>query len=234
MGKFNLLFFILILLFTGVCYLSTNDLVCSAIVLISSLLYFFTIARLKISRYLVVSKKYHSCYTFINSFLISLSIKPSLISAFNAVKLNMDRDYISIYNGIVSLNDTEKLNYLKRYYKFDVFNLFLSIVKIFLEQGGDIFDLSRYLSNELRRSEDYLIKAESITRRKVVDFSLLWLFTLVILVVLKFALTQFYSLIANLLFFKITIVALFLVILLSIHILIVKATNIDIRGFKDA
>ena len=233
MGKFYVLFLIITGIFTAVTYIGTSSYISSVIVLVLSFIYFFFIASRKIKQYLKSSSRFHSCYTFINSFIVSLSIKGSLFSAFESVKINMDKDYLSIYAGISTLHDDKKLKYLKDYFSFDVYQVFLAVVSIFIEQGGDIFELSHYLVSELRRKEDYLVKCESIARRKIVDFSVLWLFTLIIIVILKYSLNEFYGLITNLIYYQIAIVGLFVIVLVSIHLLIMRSVKVEIRGFND-
>lgn len=233
MGKFYFLFMIITLLFGVTSYIATSSILVTTLVTLFTFIYFFFIARKLIATYIVRSKRFHDCYTFINSFIVSLSIKGSLIKAFDNVKLAMDKDYLSVYGGISTLHDEEKLDYLKSYFTFDVYNLFLSIVHIYLSQGGNIFDLSQYLINELRRNENYLITIEGTLKRKVVDFAILWLFTLLILIILRFSLNDFYGRISDLMFFKVAIGVLFLLIIISIHILILKTVKVEIRGFKN-
>ena len=191
------------------------------------------VANKKLSKYVDLSHRFHSCYTFINSFIVSLSIKGSLIAAFDYVKLSMDKEYNSLIDGLANLKE-ERLDYLKKYFPFDIYYLFLSIINIYQEQGGDILALSTYLISESRQHEDYLLSLESIFKRKVVEFASLWIFTLVILIILRFSLNQFYPLISVLLFFQISIAALFLVILLSIHLMINKYVYNELRGFENA
>lgn len=232
MNSITMLFISLSILISGVTFISTNNIISTLIVLLISILYFFLIAYKHVKKYIISSHRFHSCYTFINSFLVSLSIKGSLVAAFEYVKLNMDKEYNTIVDGISHLKEDEKLDYLKDYFDFDIYQLFLSVISIYIEQGGDILTLSNYLINEARRSEDYLIKSEGSGKRKIIDFGVLWLFTLVILIILRFALSQFYGLISSLLFYQISIVVLALIILLSIHLLIIRFTNLDIKGFK--
>ena len=233
MTKFYSLFLVIIVIFTVTCYIGTSSIISSMIVAIFSFIYFFFIAAKRIRKYLKSSSRFHSCYTFINSFIVSLSIKGSLLSAFESVRINMDKEYLSLYEGITTMHDERKLKYLKDYFSFDVYQVFLAVVSIFIEQGGDIFELSHYLTSELRRKEDYLVKCETITRRKVVDFAVLWIFTLVIIVILKYSLNEFYGLITNLFFYQAAIVGLYLLVLVSVHFLIIRSTKVEIRGFND-
>lgn len=212
-------------MFTVTCYLATENILCSAVVLITSLAYFLFIGYPKLKKYAETSKRFHSCYTFINSFIVSLSIKGSIVSAFDYVKLNMDKEYLDIADGLASMNEEEKLEYLKKYFYFDIYKLFVSIVQIFQTQGGDIFSLSHYLINETRREEDYLTHSESMSKSRSIDFAVLWIFTILILMILRFSLTQFYGFISKLLFYQLSIVGMYLLMLVSIHMLIRKITS---------
>ena len=102
-----------------------------------------------------------------------------------------------------------------------------------MEQGGDILSISYYLTEELRRDEDYLIKCESISKRKVIEFSMLWMFTLLIVLILRFALNSFYLKITNLLLFQVAIGLLFLLIIASIHLFIAKTNKVEVRGYRN-
>ena len=131
MGKFHFLFFIIIMIFGVTSYIGTSSILITVLVVITSFIYFYFIARKIIKDYLMRSKRFHDCYTFINSFIVSLSIKGSLVSAFENEKLAMDKNYLSIYQGISTLHDEEKLDYLKNYFSFDVYNLFGNFVFFF-------------------------------------------------------------------------------------------------------
>ena len=145
----------------------------------------------------------------------------------------MDKDYIDIIDGLTTHNEEEKLDYLKRHYDFDIYYLFLSVMKIYIEQGGDILNISYYLIEESRRNEDYLIKCEGISKRKIIEISMLWSFTLLIVLILRFSLNSFYYQITNLLLFQVAIVALFLLLLVSIHLIIMKVGKIEIKGYRN-
>ena len=124
----------------------------------------------------------------------------------------------------------ERLEYLKKYYPFYVYELFVSVIHLYIERGGNILDMSRFLLSELHNEQDYNHEYNSLGKRKMFDFSMLWSFSLLILVVLRFALHEHYSLISNQLFYQILIVILFLFILVSIEILNIKAHTFRKRG----
>ena len=173
MNNLLLLFITLTLTFPTVTFIATNNWITSVIVLVMTGVYLFLYAYPKVNKMLGRNKKFHSCYTFINSFIIALSVKGSLLSAFETTNGVMDQEYMTVIDGLSNLGEEERLDYLKRHYDFDIYMLFLSVIKIYMEQGGDILSISYYLTEELRRDEDYLIKCENISKRKVVEFAML-------------------------------------------------------------
>ena len=228
-----LIFFIIIsVAFPTVTYIVTDNWISSLVVLLATVLYLFLYAYPKLKKIIKTNKNFHSCYSFINTFITSISVKGSLLSAFDSTRLIMDEEYRVIIDGLSNLNELERLDYLKKYFDFDIYYLFLTIIKIWVEQGGDILTISHYLIDESRNNEDYLIKCEHITRRKLVEFTSLWIFTLFIILMLRFSLNSFYLLITRNLLFQFAIVSLFLLLLLSLHMLIVKISNVEIKGYN--
>lgn len=222
MKNVSLLFIALILVFTVLCYVVTNNFISSGVVLVFTSLYLFLYANQKIKSIDVYLKRFHSCYSFINTYIISISVQGSLLAAFDSTKITMDKGYIDIVNGISNLNEEERLDYLKKYYDFDIYYLFLSVMKVWIEQGGDIFKIAHYLISEARRKEEYFIKLENITKHKIVELSTLWIFTLLIILVLRFTLNSFYQLITKNLLFQITIVGIFFLLVTSLHFFLTK------------
>lgn len=234
MNSYLIFFIILSVVFPSITYIVTMNFISTGVVLLLTALYLFLYAYPKLKKMLEENRGFHSCFSFINSYIISLSVKGSLLGAFESTKLLMDKDYQDMTSGISNLNEEERLDYLKKYYNYDIYYLFLSMIKIWVEQGGDIFKISHYLIEEARREEDYLIKCENISKRKIVEFSMLWSFTLLIILVLRFSLNSFYLLITKNLLFQVAIVLLFSLLLLSIHLLLAKIMNSQIRGFRNA
>ena len=233
MSNIKILFIVLSIVFPLITYVACNNFIAPIIVLVLTALYLFLYAYPYIKKMINRNKRFHSCYSFINTFIISISTKGSLPAAFEASKLVMDKGYIDIIDGLTTHNEEEKLDYLKRHYDFDIYYLFLSVMKIYIEQGGDILNISYYLIEESRRNEDYLIKCEEISKRKIIEISMLWTFTLLIVLILRFSLNSFYYQITNLLLFQISIVALFLLLLASIHLIIMKVGKIEIKGYRN-
>ena len=234
MNTVLILFITLSLIFPTITYVVTNNWISTAVVLLATALYLFLYAYPKVKKLLKRNEMFHSCYTFINSFIITLSTNSSLLNALESTKLVMDKEYVTVIDGLTNLTEMERIDYLKKYFEFDIYYLFLSVLEIYIEQGGDILTLSYYLIEESRRNEDYLIKCENISRRKIIEFSMLWVFTLLIIIILRFSLNSFYYQITNFLLFQFAIVILFMLVIASIHLLILKLSNVELRGYRNA
>ena len=111
--------------------------------------------------------------------------------------------------------------------------MFIDLINLYEEQGGNILDMSRYLLEETRQMEDYIFRCQNIARKRMVEFSILWILTMTIMVVMRFSLSQFFADISKQIFFPIGIGGIVLFTLVSIHIAIVKMCNLKIKGWDD-
>ena len=185
----------------------------------------------RFKNYQLSTSRFKSCYNFINSFIISLSIKSTIPGAFESTLLTIDDEIKEEIEGISHMNDLEKLNYLKSYYHFHIYELFLNVITLYEDRGGNILDMSQHLISETQNQNEYIIKCESLSLRKWVEFTILWFLSLAILVILRFALNQFFDLIAKQLLFKVSIGVIFLLVLASIEVLARKSFSIDVKGW---
>lgn len=216
-----------------VAYLSTSNFIVMGIVFALTLLYFIIFANKILNKYKVKISRFHECYYFVNNFVVSLSVKGSFSAAFESVIGYGGDSFKSVLETISELPDMEKLKYLQKYFKFHVYKLFIDLLDVFIEEGGDIIKMSQYLINDMRMIEEYIIQTDSMTKRRSFEFITLWTFSLMILVFLRFALSQFYSHIIGKLFFLIGIGVFFAFILFSCHILFTKINKIELRGWVD-
>ena len=65
------------------------------------------------------------------------------------------------------------------------------------------------------------------------EFVVLWAIALVILASLRFALSQFFNRISKTVVYQVAVVVVILFALLSIYILILRITNVNLEGWKD-
>ena len=231
MSKYCFIFITASLFFGIIAYLSSSNYIIGGTVSLVSILYFFLFFFKRFKNYVVSTKRFKSCYNFINSFIISLSIKLTIPGALESTLLTIDEELKERMDGITHMSDIEKLEYLKNYYHFHIYELFLNVINLYENRGGNILDMAQHLINESQNQNQYIIKSESLALRKWVEFAILWFLSLSILVILRFALNQFFELISKQLIFKISIGAIFLLVLVSIEILMRKSFDIEVKGW---
>ena len=96
----NLLIYIIVSLLCGlICFLSTTDILLGVLVLAIYILVFILLINKKFVRYNTKIKRFHSCYLFINNYIVALSIKKSLKTALETTSLTLDDDFNDLYKS---------------------------------------------------------------------------------------------------------------------------------------
>lgn len=233
MKKAPFVYIVISLLFGIVGYLASNNLIIGGIIILLSITYFFLFFMKRFNNYRVSTTRFKSCYQFINSFIISLSIKSTIPGAFESTMISVEDELKEEIDGIAHLSDMEKLVYLKQHYRFHIYELFVNVITLYEDRGGNILDIANFLISESQSQHEYLIKCESMALRKWVEFGILWFLSLAIMIILRFALSQFFDLISKQMLYKTTIVAIFALVLVSIDILSRKAFDLEVKGWGD-
>jgi hypothetical protein len=219
--------------FAGVTFIASQNIFSSLIILAVYTAFFVLIARRQINKNEQKIHRYHQCFQFINSYLISLNVKGSLNAAMESSYETADEGTKEIIDSIKELSEQEKLSYLTKYFKFDLYHLFVDTVSLWSEQGGDILKMSHHLVDQVRLKEEYLLTCESLNKSKTVEFVVLWAIALVILAALRFALSQFFDRISKTIVYQVAVIVVVLFALFSIYILILRITNVNLEGWKD-
>lgn len=233
MPSFLLISIVISVVIGVITFLASNNYIIAIIALVIYLLYFLIIARKIINKYQTKIVRFYECYHFINTFIVSLSIKSSLSSAYETAILTIDKEHVKELETIDSFEINDWLNHLNKYFKFHIFSLFIDLININEEQGGNILEQSKYLLEELRLNEEYISEGTLISKRKMTEFAILWVLTYVIMVFMRFALSSFFQNISKQLFFIIGILLIDVFCLLSIHFAIIKYTSLKIKGWDD-
>lgn len=221
------------MVFAGVTFIASQNIFSTIGILVTFLMFFVLIARRLINNSQLKIHRYHECYQFINSFIISLNVKGSTSAAFQSAYDTADLGTREIIDSIKELSEEEKLSYLIKYFKFDLYRLFVDTVSLWNEQGGDIIKMSHHLIEQVRLKEEYLLTCQSINKSKSVEFVILWGIALMILVALRFSLSQFFLRISQTIIYQVAIVATMLFALFSIFVLLNRVTNLNLEGWKD-
>lgn len=232
--KNSLIRFVLIsVLLSVIAYFSSNSFIIAGAILIMYVVYYFLFQFRREKKYVNETKQFRECINFVNSFIVSLSIKESISATLNLVTENVSESFREEYEGIRHLEDMEKLKYLRKYFHFHIYYLFLNLIEIYQERGGNALDLSEHLLEELRIQETYQTKIMAMKKRKTMEFIILWAFSVAILVLLRISLSTYYQAMSSPIVFKILIMVFFLFMLFTIELLFRKIYRLDVKGFKD-
>ncbi|MBE6135709.1 MAG: hypothetical protein E7181_00340 [Erysipelotrichaceae bacterium] len=145
----------------------------------------------------------------------------------------MSKSYQAVYEGIESNKSEDKITYLQKYFPFHYYGLFIKIINLWQEQGGDILSMSSHLLEEGRKSEEYLRYCQDSHLTRTMEFVVLWVFALVNLVVMRVSLNQFFTHIVNNIVYQVGLTAFFLFFLISIDILVRKVTSKEVKGWDE-
>ncbi len=230
MNKKLFLFFVISLIIALISYLAMENIFVSLGILTAYLFVSVFLLTPMLNKYNSNKRKFHECYHFINNFIISLSIKKSIPGALETTVASMPSEFVDMYNGIEEMNDNEKLKYLTSYFEFYDYQLFLQVIDLWQEQGGDIITMSKYLVSDVRSGEEYLSKTENMVNSKYVEIGILWTITLAIIILLKYSLGEFYRKVQTQLIFIIPISIIFLFLLFNIYLMVKRGTRLDLKG----
>ena len=172
--NFIVLAIIVSFVFAGVTFIASQNIFSTIIIFVLFTMFFVLIARRQINKNEQKIHRYHQCFQFINSYLISLNVKGSLSSAMESGYETADEGTKEIIDSIKELSEQEKLSYLTKYFKFDLYHLFVDTISLWNEQGGDILKMSQHLVDQVRLKEEYLLTCESLNKSKTIEFVVLW------------------------------------------------------------
>jgi len=218
---------------SGVNFIATQNIFSTLFIFLISIVFFVLIVKKQMTKNQLKIHRYHQCYQFINTFIVSLNIKGSMSAAIESSYEVSDETTKEVLDSIKEMNEEEKIGYLCKYFKFDLYRLFVDIVSLWNEEGGDILKMSQYLVNQARLKEQYLITCETIHRQKTIEFVTLWSISLAILAILRFTLSQFFYRISSSLFYQISVVIIILFALFSVYILLLRVSKFELEGWKD-
>lgn len=217
----------------GISYIACQNLISTLSIFLITNTFFVFIVKRQMDKTQLKIHRYHQCFQFINSFIVSLNIKGSMSAAMESAYETADESTREILDSINEMNEEEKVSYLQKYFKFDLYRLFVDTISLWNEQGGDILQMSRYLVDQVRLKEQYLITCQSLHKSKTIEFVVLWAITLSILAALRFSLSQFFSYINKTIIYQVAVVITMLFTLFSIYILVQRITKLNLEGWND-
>ncbi len=177
--------------FTGIFYLVTGDLILTIIVCLLYLLFFFGLYNFKASEFSKKIDRNYEAISFMNNFIISLSVTNSINATYEAMKENASESLRQQMSSIDHLNVEVKIEYLNKYFELPLYTVFVNIINQYVESGANILDISKLLIHDTRNLENRIHEFELTSKRKERDFLVSWGFTFIILAILQVALSSF-------------------------------------------
>ena len=224
------LIFIFMGIFLGIlCYFSTINYIFTALILVILIVDYFLFLRKKIVRYFGLIQRVHTSYHFINSFVVTLSVKDSLEEAYeNGIRINNARLNAET-KELTEMPVIERIRYLKSYFNLSIYSMFLNVLDLYQDQGGNILNMADNLMRECTRTEKTLSETLSIGYKHLIEFIILWLMSFAILLFMRFSIEEFYLMMLKNVFVTPLIFTFFLISIASIHLFVNSFTDLTVK-----
>ena len=223
------LFVLLTIMLAIVAYLTSFDIYIPIFVVASYLLYYFVLGR----RYLIkkdrLTRRIHACYHFINAFIISMSVKESVEDAYQSGIRYEDKELNEITENLENLKVSDRITYLREFFNLAVFKMFINVLSLYQDQGGNILNMSDELISESTRIEKSLSESLIESNRYLGQFLLLWIMSVSVLLFIRFSISSFYVSMSKSSIFVGFLLVFFILILFSIHLFIVRFSSIVVK-----
>ncbi len=209
----------------SISYLVSSSFLLTGFVFVS---YFGLTSLLCLPRFLALRKKRRArrdCYRFMNSFITTCSVTSSLIKSYEVASDGAMGEMKEAMSGIEGNNVEDKLVFLSSYFQSNLYEVFLSIVTIYQNRGGDILNLSSALLEEATKAEADADKRLKGGASRMLKHGLLWAMSLGIVAFLRFALSSFYGQLLASSTFMLSLCFYFLFLLLSLVIYCFRYTE---------
>ena len=229
MKKIDIVFIILGIFLGILCYFSINNIIFSVAILVIFVADYFIFMRKKFIHYFSLIERVHTSYHFINSFIISLSVKDSLEDAYQSgIRINNSR-LNDETNALTEMPVIERVKYLADYFNLSIYKMFLNVLDLYQDQGGNILNMADNLLRECTRTEKTLSDTRSIGYKHLTEFLILWLMSFVILLFMRFSIQDFYLMMLKNQFIGPMIFMFFLICVVSINLFVNAFTNLTIK-----
>ncbi|HKL72748.1 MAG TPA: hypothetical protein VJY64_01005 [Candidatus Onthovivens sp.] len=211
MIKRSLIYLSVTILLSGIYYYTVRDLIMTLVLFLIFNLFFFLFVERKYRKYAKIDKRTHECISFINNFIITLSVNNSLNNTFNHIEDSFSKELKAQVETIEHLQIEEKIKYLKDYFNLNLFEVFLKLIDQYNYNGGNILQIAQLLIFDSRKIENSLESFKKSAKMHFIEFFILWTLTIVILIIVQISLSIFYQSILKMDFYKYGVFFFFLV-----------------------
>ncbi len=164
------------------------------------------------------SRLRHECYLFLHRYLITLSVTTSLEKAYESGSEGFGDEFKILNGRMENMSAKEKTEYLAGYFHSDTYKMFLSLLQLYLDRGGEVLKISGELMAEAGHEEEIAQSYEKEAKRKLISYGFLWLVSLSILTFLRFGLSSFFASLSESLIYQGSILVFFAFLLFSLYL----------------
>ena len=212
-----------------ICYLTTLNIYFGIGVFLIYVVYFLVFQYKRIKKYELLIQRVHSCCFFINSFIITMSVKESFDEGYKSGLRIQDKNLELYSKQLDSFSDYEKVKYLRNYFKLAIYKMFLNVLEIYQDQGGNILNMSDNIIRECTNNEKMLTDSQNLGIKHFIEFIVLWALAFAVLLFLKFGIGDFYNRMLQNGIFSPLILIFFLICLVSIHMFLNSFLKLSIK-----
>ena len=141
-------YLIIIFLASGLNYYSTSNIYLTLGVGLIGIFMFVFVIDPYISKFETKQIRTKECVSFINNFLITLSINQSIRLTFLSMKESFSKSLKQQVNLNEHLDVENQIRQLKNYFNSDLYNVFLNLLDQYIYNGGEILKISQLLMFE--------------------------------------------------------------------------------------
>jgi hypothetical protein len=209
--------FLIPIIVAGVSYIVVDNIIISLTLFVVYFLYFWFIGMPRLRAYHNRLYRHQECYHFINAFVLSLSVKATISAAFEVVEHRLNKQLVDEIKLVNRLDTFETLTYLNNYFQFKKYELFLRIIDLYIQQGGDVLDMFSLLLANARHEQSQNNHLKMISQRKLNNFVILWLLTIIVAIFARFSINELYVEMLASIIFQFGFFIYFIFMLYSIH-----------------
>ncbi len=229
--KNNYLIYILVsFLFGFIFWISTTQLFISVVIALIFLFYFILRTERLIKKEKHKQDKIHLAYNLINNVVTSISVYQNATNGIEKVFETLDLSRFNEIGDLSQMSGSEKLKYLSTFFNLPIYEAFLNVIQLYEDNGGNILDMSEYVLNEIKQIEVSVVSLNKYNRSKMISIGSIWAFALIVPIFIRFALTDFFSSLANSVVYIVGIVIIFGLILFTIEFISIRIKNQRIKG----
>ena len=223
-------FYVLITLaLSVVAYFTSLNVYIPIFVVFSFTLYYLVVGRKLLKKKDEKTRHIHACYHFINAFIISMSVKESLEDAYQSGIRYEDKELNEVTAQLENLKVSDRISYLREFFNLAVFKMFMNVLNLYQDQGGNILSMSDELISESTRIEKSLTESLAESNRYLGQFLLLWTMSIAVLLFIRISISSFYVTMAKTPIFSGFLLVFFSLILFSIHLFIARFSSIVVK-----